>query len=407
MALDDSPDLLPGLAPAAFRGVAFHMPDTSSEAGRRVAEHLFPGLDQAAYDDMGKAPEVISVSGILLGDDYIAQAKRLKAAFETPGPARLMHPWWGALTVIMEEPGSIRFSAGELRVARFDATFKRFSASGAQGPGSATGLRLASQGLQVLARDLLNVSLSAVVAVETARALARTVRLVNRHMPRDFPPLAAPAPASSSSFTGEVDRWLSSQAMDAITADAPVIVGRAADAPVQRPAMSPRVLVDGLLSLATALAGEVATAPSPSDRVLLGGIASLCLAHGGHTALHVTHESRPAAHGLRQRFSASCEAATEALEAIDHPRFRDGGRRALMAIDGLQQAVAADINEAIGRLPRLHVLELTRETDAFLVAHHVFGDDPSRVEEGYRSIIARNRPRHPSALPAGPVEVEK
>jgi len=84
-----------------------------------------PGVDYSAYDDHGIGPENLSVEGIYIGDDYILQGKLLKQAFEMPGPATLMHPWWGVMQAILIEPAEITFSANELRVVRFSATFER------------------------------------------------------------------------------------------------------------------------------------------------------------------------------------------------------------------------------------------------------------------------------------------
>ncbi len=40
--LDDDGSLLPGLLPGRYRGITFHVPNTSIDAGRRVVEYLFP-----------------------------------------------------------------------------------------------------------------------------------------------------------------------------------------------------------------------------------------------------------------------------------------------------------------------------------------------------------------------------
>ena len=50
------------------------------------------------------------------------------------------------------------------------------------------------------------------------------------------------------------------------------------------------------------------------------------------------------------------------------------------------------------------VLSTTAASDAFVVAGHLFGDRPEAIEAGYRSIVERNRPRHPAMLPAGKIE---
>src|SRR5690606_31070027 len=41
------------------------------------SEYLFPGIDRAAYDDFGLLPAIVTVSGILVGDDYVARAAAL------------------------------------------------------------------------------------------------------------------------------------------------------------------------------------------------------------------------------------------------------------------------------------------------------------------------------------------
>lgn len=124
-------DTLPGLFTASYRGQEFFVPDTSSAPGRRTLEYLYPGIDRPDYDDFGLLPADIYVDALVIGDDYIAQAKALEAAFNTPGPGTLIHPWLGAMTVMMLEPAEILFSARELGAARVSATFRRIDAGAA------------------------------------------------------------------------------------------------------------------------------------------------------------------------------------------------------------------------------------------------------------------------------------
>ncbi|MCM0751948.1 hypothetical protein DEA98_13705 [Brucella pseudogrignonensis] len=85
----------------------------------------FPGIDVAAYDDMGLAPAVIQLDGLIVSDSYIVSAKALQAAFETPGPGTLVHPWLGPMQVILEETAEI-----SLRPMNY-ASFASASASNA------------------------------------------------------------------------------------------------------------------------------------------------------------------------------------------------------------------------------------------------------------------------------------
>ncbi|MCM0751950.1 hypothetical protein DEA98_13715 [Brucella pseudogrignonensis] len=79
----------------------------------------------------------------------------------------------------------------------------------------------------------------------------------------------------------------------------------------------------------------------------------------------------------------------------------------IRATRDVRLCLIADINEAIGRLPATRIIETDRATDAFQLANHLYGDDPSAIEDGYLSIIERNKPRHPAAIPSGRIEVSE
>lgn len=119
-------DLFEGLFGASFRGVEFHMLDSRDATGRRWLKFLFPGRDDAAWEDLGALDGPISVSGILLGDDYVEQAEALRAACRQAGPGTLVHPWLGEIEVVLPEPAVFEYSDRSLRLCRFDATFERW-----------------------------------------------------------------------------------------------------------------------------------------------------------------------------------------------------------------------------------------------------------------------------------------
>lgn len=171
-------DTLPGLLTASFRGIEFFMPDASTAPGRRLEEYLFPGIDRAAYDDFGELPEEINVEGVLVGDDYIAQARALRAAFRRAGPGTLVHPWLGAMTVIAMDPPDISFSAGELRVARFSATFKVYASKGSAAIVSTVQALLgAASTAQAAAAALAAAPATVTISAAQGRASARSARV--------------------------------------------------------------------------------------------------------------------------------------------------------------------------------------------------------------------------------------
>lgn len=414
MIFDSISDVLPGLLPASYRGISFHVPDTSTQVGRRVAKHLFPGIDQAAYDDFGLATQTVQVEGLIVSDSYIAQAQALKAAFETPGPGTLIHPWLGPMQVIMDETAEISFAAHELRVVRFSATFKRYNGMGLSG--------FASTASALIGAALSLVSLAASLTTSTSRrtlsrlrtdATQRTARqivsywqssagrasaLITAALPQTLPATPEALSSAASSVT------------DMIVNLVPDLAGTPAVAPAAEAissstGLSARQALDINASAGAAfvvLAGDTVSRP---DTVLLAGTAGDALAKAGQLAAYVEFGSRAEASALRDSLVGQLDAFTDLLSNLSDSDFAAEASATIRATRDVRLCLIADINEAIGRLPASRIIETDRPTDAFQIANHIYGDDPSAIEDGYLSIIERNRPRHPARIPAGRVEV--
>lgn len=114
------------LAEASFRGVAFSMPASEDEVGRRVVQMFFPGVDDFALQDMGLLDGPIHIRGLICGDDYVYRAGLMRAALATRGPATLVHPWWGELKVrLIGEPARIGFDENRQGIATLEMTVVR------------------------------------------------------------------------------------------------------------------------------------------------------------------------------------------------------------------------------------------------------------------------------------------
>jgi len=414
MIFDSISDVLPGLLPASYRGISFHVPDTSTQVGRRVAEHLFPGIDQAAYDDFGLATQTVQVEGLIVSDSYIAQAQALKAAFETPGPGTLIHPWLGPMQVIMEETAEISFAAHELRVVRFSATFKRYNGMGLSG--------FASTASALIGAALSLVSLAASLTTSTSRrtlsrlrtdATQRTARQVVSYWQSSAGRASAMITAALPQTLPATPEALSSAASsvtDMIVNLVPDLAGTPAVAPAAEATssytgLSARQALDINASAGAAfvvLAGDTVARP---DTVLLAGTAGDALAKAGQLAAYVEFGSRSEASALRDSLVGQLDAYTDLLSGLSDSDFAAEASATIRATRDVRLCLIADINEAIGRLPASRIIETDRPTDAFQIANHIYGDDPSAIEDGYLSIIERNRPRHPARIPAGRVEV--
>jgi prophage DNA circulation protein len=82
----------------------------------------------------------------------------------------------------------------------------------------------------------------------------------------------------------------------------------------------------------------------------------------------------------------------------------DEAQAVYAGLTDLKRAVAADIDERIGRLPSVLTVETPARVSAWLIAQHVQGDDPQKLAACYDDLVVRNKLRHPAG--AGPGEVE-
>lgn len=411
---DNIGDLLPGLLPGLYRGITYHVPDTSSVAGRRAAEYLFPGVDPAAYDDFGLFPGEVTIDGLIVGDDYIAQGKALQAAFETPGPATLVHPWLGPMTVILLEPGQISFSDRELRVVRFSVTFKRLSAGGGSSAiSSLTGLTTAIAGLVSAASSLAAAVGSRVISATRQKSAARSHRVVSTAITalssprgagrtvarlRDALPSVSANPAAFDAMMVSVSERLSAVTL------APSVAPAAGAVIETQPPSS--VLVSIGQALAATLLPEIIAAPSDADAALLISATARVIAATSAQAVHIDYDSRVAAVTYRSAAVGQLDSLIEAVDVLSDGILSAEGTAVRRVLRDLQSAITVDVNETLGRLPSVRIFEPGRPIDAFQLAAHIAGDTPSNIETVYLDIISRNRPRHPAFIDAIRIEVK-
>lgn len=102
------------LQQASFRGVPFAVLGGEGHFGRRVAVHEYPKRDKPYVEDMGRSTRRIRLVGFLIEDSLVyrggsvlAQRDAMVAAAEAPGPATLVHPTLGRLTVSVPDGGLV------------------------------------------------------------------------------------------------------------------------------------------------------------------------------------------------------------------------------------------------------------------------------------------------------------
>ncbi|MCY1666239.1 DNA circularization N-terminal domain-containing protein [Rhizobium sp. SL86] len=406
----DSLNALPGCLPGRYRGIEIAIVDTSSEVGRRVLEYLFPGVDQAAYDDFGVLPSIVSIEAFILADDYRAKAKRLQAVFETPGAGLLIHPWLGPMSVILEEPARISFSSRELRMVRISARFKRRGVSfGSLSAGGFSALLSALSSMIGATSSLIAAVRSNSVAASVRRSSRiATSTLSSLQTPRGsvsaVSTMRAGLAASAPETPAALDTWwLTATAVLQVVTEEPAV----ASAIAAQSSPSPQSLTEIGMLLSDRLLTEANAAPALADKVLLVGMAAHVLGSGGWQIPYAEYASSQEALTVRAAVSDRAGRLVEQLEEIGETSLQAETSVLIRAANDATAAAMAYLNEVIGELPAVMTFRPGRPLDAWALAQHIAGNDPARLEEVYADIVARNSPRHPSYLDTASIEVRE
>ncbi|QHI96432.1 hypothetical protein GT348_07260 [Aristophania vespae] len=67
----------------------------------------------------------ITITGVIVGDDYVIRSKRMRKALMKPGKKTLIHPWWGQLKVRPVSLASFKFHQGQIRCTSFEVQVVR------------------------------------------------------------------------------------------------------------------------------------------------------------------------------------------------------------------------------------------------------------------------------------------
>lgn len=412
------------LLTATFGGVPFSVIDTSQETGRRVQRFLFPGIDDASFQDLGADDGPISINGLLVGEDYLAQMKLLRAVFRSPGPYTLVHPWLGSQPVILV-PGQrprITLSATELMVARFSVQVMPYAPSAQAGLDTLSQLETELGQLTADAQNWLANAMSPIVGVVSAfgyvqswlsnvatifegaisasgsageilSAAAGTITALGA-------PTTAPSPGWAAATAAQV-LAVPAAIAGACTPPVPSAVAPGG-ATTAAAAADPADTVAVLLAAMPGVAGA-ASNPSPGP-ALAAALQAALAAAAVQAASNISYASQQDALAQGQVLYAAIDTAMAAAvtaaqtdPANAAPVWRDLG--------GLKAALAADLNALVGRLPAVVVINTRVTMPVWVMAQYVSGDDPGEVFATYNDLIARNAVKHPALMPPGAVEV--
>ena len=128
-----SADWKSNLLPASYNGVGFYTLIRVKTSGRREIEHEFAKEDTPFGEDMGRRGYRFTMTGYVIGGDYVANMAALMGQLETEGPGTLVHPTMGPIAVI---PGLYEVTEREERgrMAEFVMNFIEAGSSSSTNP---------------------------------------------------------------------------------------------------------------------------------------------------------------------------------------------------------------------------------------------------------------------------------
>lgn len=384
------------LLPASFRGVPFHYEDTKREGGRRGPDHEFPDRDDAYPEDLGRKKKQHSITGYVIGDDYMESRAALEDALDAKGPATLVHPYRGALNVQVRTWTSQEVR-GEGRMARFDFMCVEAGAPPAPLASSDTSGEAVDAGDDVseqlevsfvddwdvgegdtlgFASDLLDElgdALDALVTwpgIDTALAASSLVGLV-----------VTDAAALAGAVTGFFSLYADA-VLEAVPDDDPSFSSRGLN-PVADPSHGLSTLAAWGDTLATP-AGQANGANQDTLTALVEGSATVALAKVYAQTAFVAQADADAA---RSQVAGLVDRQSLAASAV-------GDDAADLAWQGLYRAAAIDLTIRAKQVPTLLVLSLGGAMPALVLAQRLYRD-PGRAPE----LVARNAAPHPLFMP--------
>lgn len=84
---------------ASYKGVPFNVESVDGSYAKRTTLHEFGGRDGGETEELGNRLDEFSVTGYLVGDDYMEQLQNLLDVVRSHGPGQLVHPYRGVMNV--------------------------------------------------------------------------------------------------------------------------------------------------------------------------------------------------------------------------------------------------------------------------------------------------------------------
>jgi prophage DNA circulation protein len=404
------------LRPGALRGLLFYVQSSEENSTRRWVTHEFPGRDEPWHEDLGAKTRSFTIEGLLVGPDVVLQRRAFARAAADPEPATLLHPWLGAMRVVVLDC-RITDDVNQARVARVSLRVEKAGTK----PAPVIGLDSLGEVLDEADRLL--------TAAQSIYAEYRFMRAAADFIVQSFKASVlgiAGAIEGALSNAGLVGGAASSVSALSTINDAAIVSDTAVPLAVASAARDVSALAGGRAALTKGAdaapqaafaaldalnAQELVKAPTapattPARQQLVAaneGLAVLAAAifagEFARAAAAVPWASRDDAMAARDKVADALAAAADRVAAA-------GWDAVWQRLVALRAASAADLAERAAPLPRIKRLELPGVMPATLIAYRLDGDSLPDVFGRGAALAARNRVRHPGFVPAAqPIEV--
>ncbi len=397
----------------SFRGIPFKLPEDDSTFGNRIQRDQFPGRAEASHKDMGQDVQAFSLNAIIIGDDFIQQADAFQRALLQSGPGTLVHPHYGEIEVVVMPGVRRNHSLERIGQVSFSITFEKYGAPIYPTPGSDTGFTLSSASSNMLGSALKDFksrfNISSMPDFVSQDALSRGMSFTSDL--KSFFSQAGlfnqvqglfPEAFDIFNFGSYATSTLSGLAGLTKSKPKPMIGNYTAPsiAPNDKRTMLNTLINAGNISLRDPDASTTAnnSVRIENSKAMDNVVQASIVAAAGEVARNTPFESREEALSARNRLSGL-------INRLRDQSAADGWQETWLASGLLLAALAKDINERVGRLPKTYKIVPSTVRTSLDLSNRLYGDDPSIIFDKADDLVKRNAIRNPGFVPVKPIEV--
>ncbi|MXV43903.1 hypothetical protein GS501_02400 [Saccharibacter sp. 17.LH.SD] len=427
---------------ASLGGVSFAIVNSHEEIGRRITRVLFPDLppSKQIFQDFGAIDTPITITGLIVGDDYVIRAERMRKVLATPGKLTLLHPWWGRLKVRLIKPAQISFDEGKIRLAHFQAQLVRDPDPPAP-KGFFGSLFDSINNLLTEADALLDEAQTALAEVLSAASLpltlvnsisslisqgkgvwdSLTVRFPEQVKAAIVEPQAvmaagvvAPRRNLDESYSTAVWHALivtPAALVGSISAEDNSVVAPAGNAQFQDNKTITGQQIAGVLLSGSERFGQIAdqlslSNPDPASVLTLGVAArSVIVSQLASAWSECSFVSNDEAQALATQMTGAMDALTNDIVAASSARASVSLQPIFGRLQAVRAALMADVTARIGSLPAVVEVPVVQPQSLWSICYALEGDNVANVQPLLDDAAQRNNLLHPALTGPGIITV--